>query len=160
MIPLTNLPGIEKLPGPSDIWTLNDWQISAFRKEKIGFMSQVSSPILILNVVENVNGANHVHFLKEAMRHLRPGRKSSNRRKRIRQLTASKSSLTWARASFRRCLTTTSPPQSPISSTCRRLVFMLINYRLINKIYIQGTFFPFVCAHVGRTQSFPAERNK
>ena len=37
-----------------DIWTLNDRQISALRKEKIGFMFQVPSLIPVLNVVENV----------------------------------------------------------------------------------------------------------
>lgn len=37
-----------------DIWTLDDRQISALRKEKIGFMFQVPSLIPVLNVVENV----------------------------------------------------------------------------------------------------------
>ncbi|NIS63471.1 MAG: ATP-binding cassette domain-containing protein [Proteobacteria bacterium] len=37
-----------------DIWTLDDRQISALRKEKIGFIFQVPSLIPVLNVVENV----------------------------------------------------------------------------------------------------------
>lgn len=37
-----------------DIWKLDDRQISALRKEKIGFMFQVPSLIPVLNVVENV----------------------------------------------------------------------------------------------------------
>jgi len=37
-----------------DIWTLDDRQISALRKEKIGFMFQVPSLIPVLNVVDNV----------------------------------------------------------------------------------------------------------
>ena len=37
-----------------DIWNLDDRQISALRKEKIGFMFQVPSLIPVLNVVENV----------------------------------------------------------------------------------------------------------
>lgn len=38
----------------TDIWQLNDRQLSALRKEKIGFMFQVPSLIPVLNVVENV----------------------------------------------------------------------------------------------------------
>lgn len=38
----------------TDIWTLDDGQISALRKEKLGFMFQVPSLIPVLNVVENV----------------------------------------------------------------------------------------------------------
>jgi len=37
-----------------DIWSLDDRQLSALRKEKIGFMFQVPSLIPVLNVVENV----------------------------------------------------------------------------------------------------------
>lgn len=37
-----------------DIWTLDDRQISALRKEKMGFMFQVPSLIPVLNVVDNV----------------------------------------------------------------------------------------------------------
>lgn len=38
----------------TDIWTLNDRQLSALRKEKTGFMFQVPSLIPVLNVIENV----------------------------------------------------------------------------------------------------------
>ncbi len=37
-----------------DIWSLDDRQLSALRKEKIGFMFQVPSLIPVLNIVENV----------------------------------------------------------------------------------------------------------
>lgn len=38
----------------ADIWTLDDRQLSALRKEKTGFMFQVPSLIPVLNVIENV----------------------------------------------------------------------------------------------------------
>ncbi|HEX76565.1 MAG TPA: ABC transporter ATP-binding protein [Dehalococcoidia bacterium] len=38
----------------TDVWSLNDEQLSALRKEKTGFMFQVPSLIPVLNVVENV----------------------------------------------------------------------------------------------------------
>lgn len=38
----------------TDIWTLDDRQLSALRKEKTGFMFQVPSLIPVLNVIENV----------------------------------------------------------------------------------------------------------
>ncbi len=37
-----------------DIWSLNDRQLSALRKKKMGFMFQVPSLIPVLNIVENV----------------------------------------------------------------------------------------------------------
>ena len=37
-----------------DIWTMDDRQLSALRKEKTGFMFQVPSLIPVLNVIENV----------------------------------------------------------------------------------------------------------
>ncbi len=55
-----------------------------------------------------------------------------------------------------------SSPSDPSSRKrpCLRLVFMLTNRRLINRVHIQGTCTTLVHAHAGRTQALPADRKK